>query len=235
MHSEEGKVGVMRRVVRKIIPFRIRWQIRHIVLGAPTSERGYLDHSIIPELGVPDRFHWNNYKMCARYIPEGASVLDAGCGSGCGSYFFAQKALRVVAFDYSKDALIFAKKHNSAPNIVYIRSDVDKFNYPDKFDIIFMLEFIEHHNNPRKVLDRMYSFLKKGGVMFVSTPRCPKGTGLTEGWHLFQFTDARLKEVFDGYDYEVRGYKDTHGEDNISDPFVEVKRAPGYFITVRAK
>ena len=155
------------------------------------------------------------------YIPTGASVLDVGCGSGFGSYLISQKAEKVVALDYSKAAINFAKKNNQAKNVDFILSNIDDFDYQEKFDVVVMIEFLEHNVQPKSVLKRITCLLKEEGMMIISLPVFPDGVPLKRGWHFHEFMDSRFRDVFKDYNYKVYGLK------NLA--FVEIDFSNGNF------
>jgi len=103
-----------------------------------------------------------------RFNPK--SVLDVGCSIGV-----LVKALRDLGVDaYGVDYSEYALSH--APKEVknYLkRAAVDKERLPFKdesFDMITMLELLEHLQDHRHVIAEANRVLKKGGVVFVTTP-----------------------------------------------------------------
>ena len=59
-----------------------------------TKERFYMDH--VGGHGIPAlRRHVNRYKWAASHVPQGSSVLDAGCGSGYGDHILLNMAATV--------------------------------------------------------------------------------------------------------------------------------------------
>ena len=78
------------------------------------------------------------------------SVLDYGCGSGMFVEFLNANGVHAVGYDK------FSDKHNAEP----------LFN---EYDIVVMVEVIEHLSSPFSELDHVYSKLKKGGKVYIET------------------------------------------------------------------
>lgn len=71
-------------------------------------------------------------------IPEGASVLDIGCGTGELCFKLCrQKHCKVVGLDLSLKMLRFAEEQNTDPNVTFVHGDAtDLSGYPDRsFDL----------------------------------------------------------------------------------------------------
>lgn len=86
-------------------------------------------------------------------VPEGASLLDIGCGTG--ELCFAlcrQKHCRVTGLDLSLKMIRFAEKRNTCPEVTFVHGDAtDLSAYPDhSFDYAVMLVFIHEHDEEKQ-------------------------------------------------------------------------------------
>ena len=67
---------------------------------------------------------------------------------------------------------------------------------PEKIDVIYMIEVIEHLDNPIASLRRLHGVLASGGIVFLSTPEGSSRPGETNAydgrWHLHFFTPRSL-------------------------------------------
>jgi len=67
---------------------------------------------------------------------------------------------------------------------------------PEKIDVVYMIEVIEHLDNPIANLSRLHRILADRGLLFLSTPegaRRPGATNAYDGrWHLHFFTPRSL-------------------------------------------
>jgi len=76
----------------------------------------------------------DNWEM----FPQGASVLDVGCGEGRNAIFLAQKGFIVDAFDISWTGLEKARKIAAAKetSVNFFREDLARFDFKKHYDII---------------------------------------------------------------------------------------------------
>lgn len=108
----------------------------------------------------------NHFVSC---LPEGGSVLDAGCGAGdpIARYLLAQR-LRVTGIDASSALLAIARTR--FPNGHWIRMDMRELSLPQRFDGIIGWDSF-FHLNPDEQRSALVSFchhLKSGGVLMIT-------------------------------------------------------------------
>jgi SAM-dependent methyltransferase len=102
--------------------------------------------------------------------PAAPRVLDVGSGNGGVSFAFATVAnARTHTLDLSPNAELSALR-----SIVPMRSTVgDGASLPftgDSFDLVLLLDTIEHVQRPRQVASEAMRVLRPGGVCVVTTP-----------------------------------------------------------------
>lgn len=103
-------------------------------------------------------------------------VLDYGCGVGTLDFFIAKMwKCDVLGIDVSREAMFLASKSAELMGI----SSVCKFqtvelwnkvNVDDKYDLVICIEVLEHIPNDSKTLSVLFSCLKSGGILLLSTP-----------------------------------------------------------------
>ena len=104
-----------------------------------------------------------------RALPQGAKVLDAGCGS-----FKTLKRLAKHRPDlqfYGVDILDVSSQCPSG--VVFAQADIDqgKIPFPDEqFDAIFFCHVLEHLYHPLNTLAELRRVLKPGGRIYVEGP-----------------------------------------------------------------
>ena len=100
---------------------------------------------------------------------RGKNVLDAGCGTGEIAFLIAKDgAKKVLGIDYSKEAILEAKKLHSRPNLSYECADLRKIK--GKFDIIVSLGTLEHLDYPFSALKNLRAKLNPGGHLIITCP-----------------------------------------------------------------
>jgi len=99
-------------------------------------------------------------------------VLELGCGNGnvlkvldraCPDGF-------VLGSDLYIEGLKFASGRTSRP---LLQADLLSLPFSIKFDVICLFDVVEHLPEDEKVLEYLHSFLKPGGVLFLTVPAHP--------------------------------------------------------------
>jgi len=157
----------------------------------------------VPERIVPDEtepgivaLHATRYEF-ALPLCAGKDVLDAGCGVGYGSAILADAARRVVGVDRSDDAIAYALRHYSRPNVEFAVDDLLELGQPDAaFDVVCAFEAIEHVADPSAHLVHVRRVLRPGGVYIASTPRVERTTLTPENpYHSVEFSQDDFRHL----------------------------------------
>ena len=106
-----------------------------------------------------------------KYPLRNLDILDIGCGGGLLSEPLYKIGANVTGIDASQKNINVAKLHAKKNNlkINYICSSAEKLNIKKKFHIILNLEIVEHVDNVDFFIKKSSKFLKKDGLMFIST------------------------------------------------------------------
>ena len=107
----------------------------------------------------------NNLKL------KGSKVLDLGCGGGLLCEAMTDNGADVVGIDASLKTIEIAKKHANEKNlkIDYLHTDIESFNYKEKFDAVICFELIEHVPDPNELIRQISKHIKPNGKLFLST------------------------------------------------------------------
>lgn len=156
-------------------------------------------------LNYIEKNHLWRYNETLQYI-QNKVVLDMCCGVGYGSFIMSDKAKKVIGVDDSKEAIDFAHKHYSKPNINHYWTDFLKMllYVKDKIDVIVAFEAIEHIKDTDKVFE---IFKKINPELFIlSTPhlKCPIGG------NKFHYRHYGMDEIVDRF-FSI-GYKPKRAE-----------------------
>ena len=106
-------------------------------------------------------------------------ILDAGCGAGNVALPLASLGHHVVATDRNWTSLNYARNRNGFQNLDLVRSELETIPLEGPFDVIVILEVLEHLKDPRSVLGRLHALAAPDGLLLVSVPN---GYGPSEAY-----------------------------------------------------
>lgn len=115
--------------------------------------------------------HNSRIKNIFSYLKDlkGKRCLDIGCGGGFFVNDMSQKGALVTGIDYSRAGIIFAKER--FPQLDFRIGSVynlDVFE-PNTFDVITLLDVIEHISDKNKALSEIKRVLKPEGLLIITT------------------------------------------------------------------
>ena len=131
--------------------------------------------------------HIERYRLAGGFIPPGARVLDAACGSGYGSAFL--KDCDYVGIDLDGSVLQYAGQNYAGAFEQLPIHEVDKLG---KFDAIISFETLEHLDDPIEGMSTLVSCLKPGGSLILSFPL----NHPDDIYHKTVFTPESVDELF---------------------------------------
>ncbi len=147
----------------------------------------------------------------SRGLPQGARVLDVGCGRGVVLGALADRGAQVHGVEVSAQA---ARGADSRVQLKIAPRLADA-GYPDHFfDQILIWHVLEHLEDPRGVLEEAHRILKPGGRLVVAVPNFsslqarwagPAWFHLDYPRHLYHFPLTALRRLLEstGFDLEV--------------------------------
>lgn len=142
-------------------------------------------------------------------------LIDVGCGIG---YFLEEAKKRgweVYGTEFTDEAMEICSKKG-----IYMNKGVlnPKDYNSQEFDVITSFEVIEHINNPREELQNFYKILRKGGMVYCTTPNFnsllryrlkEKYNVICYPEHLSYYTPKTLKYVFEKEGFRTKSIKAT--------------------------
>jgi 2-polyprenyl-3-methyl-5-hydroxy-6-metoxy-1,4-benzoquinol methylase len=130
----------------------------------------------------------------ARHIPPGGSVLDVGPNVGTALALAAARGWVASGVEINAEAARYCRERHGL-NVVAGKLESSDLTH-EHFDLVLMLDVIEHLLDPLATLRRVRDLLKRQGLLMISTPDIA-------GWasrllqvkpeeHLFYFTPQTL-------------------------------------------
>ena len=107
------------------------------------------------------------YNRFLVYLPAGAGILDAGCGSGRDSLCFMKKGYAVTMLDASEGMCKCAEELTGRKALCMPFADID---FADQFDGIWACASLLHISETEleKVFAKFHRALKRDGVLYAS-------------------------------------------------------------------
>jgi 2-polyprenyl-6-hydroxyphenyl methylase/3-demethylubiquinone-9 3-methyltransferase len=98
---------------------------------------------------------------------ENPKILDIGCGGGILTEKLAECGYDICGVDPSKESIEQAILHSKFSNASYINTEIEQID--SKFDIILIMEVLEHVDDIESFLYTAIKLLHSGGMLFFST------------------------------------------------------------------
>ena len=143
-------------------------------------------------------------------------LLDIGCGEGYFLEVARDNNFEIYGTEISPHAAELASKRLGKP--VFLGPLINADFQEGYFDIVCLIDVIEHFNNPCQQIRRIHRILKKGGLLCIHTPNLNSLYSKVMGqrWfqikpreHLFYFSDRSLPILLNRFKFNVRTLKAT--------------------------
>jgi 2-polyprenyl-3-methyl-5-hydroxy-6-metoxy-1,4-benzoquinol methylase len=144
-----------------------------------------------------------------KYAKSG-KLLDVGCSIGTFSVVAKNRGWEVYGVDINAQSVNYCLKKL---NLDVKAGDFEKLDFPeDFFDVIIMNDFLEHVGSPTRALKKANQFLKKGGVIFIVTPKIDSFMARIskENWlhlkpneHIFYFSSKTMGDILKRTGFET--------------------------------
>jgi SAM-dependent methyltransferase len=148
-------------------------------------------------------------KKWSKNAPDNASILDAG--SGFGQYVWRLsklgKNMQITSFDIKPEQIDdcnnFFWKIKLADRVIFKQADLTQINDTDQYNLVLLIDVLEHIEDDEKVMLNICKSLKQDGVLIISTP-------------------SNLGDMED-HDSENKGFIDEHVRDGYNKQDLEEK------------
>src|SRR6267142_934237 len=160
----------------------------------------------------------SSWGIVFKEVKDGEKVLDIGCSSGnLGAELIKRKNCVVDGIDIDPNDIKLAKKKLRKAFIVNIETDsLSALN--EKYDVVLMLDVIEHLIDPVEALRKVSKLLKPEGRLLFSVPNMAhvsvrldlllgelnyRQTGLLDNTHMHFYTEKSLLKILKAAGYSV--------------------------------
>ena len=156
----------------------------------------------------------NAHSIGILLVPPGSRVLDIGAADGSVARALTERGCEVVAIEIDPIAARAAERHCREVICADVETlDLDQALHGRTFDVVLMLDVLEHLHRPQALLERVSTVTAGHGVVIASIPnvthasvrlellhgRFPRtDTGLLDRTHLHFFDRPAVEELFAG-------------------------------------
>ena len=108
-----------------------------------------------------------DYERFLKYVPEGGSIVDMGCGSGRDLKYFREAGFKASGVDASETMCKVASEHSGCPVLF---CDALSWNPDEKYDAIWANGSLLHLYEDEIIdfLKTKSKYLKSGGILYFS-------------------------------------------------------------------
>ena len=138
---------------------------------------------------ITDFVYWKTKK-------KGLSILSIGCGTGSELESIQQYG-NVTAIDIQSEAVQYCRNKGFS----VIESDLLEFKPEQQYDVVVIMDVLEHIEDEEKAVNILYKLLKPGGDLLITVPACPflwsVHDELGEYPHIRRYTYRSLKIILE--------------------------------------
>lgn len=158
-------------------------------------------------------------------IPEGARVLDVGCGTGSISAMIRDRRRATVVGIEPHPARAEAARGRGLEVVTGLYSEAIPREH-GVFDVVLFADVLEHMEDPARALQSVKPALAAGGRVLASIPNVAHWSvrlrllggafdyaphGIMDATHLRWFTRRSVRRLFDGAGYEIDAFRAAAG------------------------
>lgn len=167
------------------------------------------------------------YDIAKRFVTKPGKVLDIGTSTGVMLDIFKGSGWETWGVEPSESSEIASQKGHKIKKAFFEKVTLPK----GYFDLVIANHTLEHMDDPGLVLKKIYSLLKKGGIIYIDVPNAG-GFGsriLGKSWpyrlpleHKSQFTRGTLSKAFKLAGFKVIHFESRSGLFEFANPVLEL-------------
>ncbi|MDO8571383.1 MAG: class I SAM-dependent methyltransferase [bacterium] len=134
---------------------------------------------IAPQFSATRHYPWDDLLPLTKIVRDGMSLLDVGCGNGRLLSLFKEKEIQYMGVDRSRGLITEAHKafEGDQRNPLFLEGDILSLDTIPKvkeqqFDIVASVAVLNHiptHELQMKAVRQLYTILKEGGTLCITT------------------------------------------------------------------
>lgn len=134
-------------------------------------------------------------KKFEKYLPEGGSVLDLGCGSGRDSLAFLEDGYEVTPLDGSSEMCALAEIHT---DLEVLNMTFEELDFEEVFDGIWACASLLHVPEEKMpdILKKIELALQPGGYVYISVKE-GDFQGIREDRYYVDYTKRKLVDLIE--------------------------------------
>lgn len=113
---------------------------------------------------------WIAAELRRAFGAQAVNVLDVGCGAGFLSNHLAATGFQVSGLDASAESLAVARRYDATASVRYELGDAYQLPFAaGSFQAVCAMDFLEHVDEPARVVAECARVLQPGGLFFFAT------------------------------------------------------------------
>jgi 2-polyprenyl-3-methyl-5-hydroxy-6-metoxy-1,4-benzoquinol methylase len=155
---------------------------------------------------IGERDFWSNVKTkLILDMIEGKNILDVGCGACTLSKILLEKSYNVTVIDSDEKAVEIAKKKG----LRGFKADIADWKTNTKFDCVIASDVLEHIDDDKRVIKKIYAILKPGGCLIINVPSYKFLFGKHDIYlgHKRRYSDGELKAKLEESGFEIESQR----------------------------
>lgn len=121
---------------------------------------GYDETFDVPHRKLYDMIAWD---LVHEVLPKKGVIVDAGCGSGRWVEKYLAMGYEVLGIEQSPKMIAELKSRFYGKRFVLVEGDMEKVEMPQVNDLVVAMGSVQYAENPGKLIQEFYRWLKPGG------------------------------------------------------------------------
>ncbi|TAN57974.1 class I SAM-dependent methyltransferase [Patescibacteria group bacterium] len=145
-------------------------------------------------------------ELIKKYVPPKSRFLEIGGGAGDFSRSLVKSGFGGKIIDYSKESHTLIKElSKGVKNLQIEKNNLFQLDKKEEYDLIIMFEVLEHLEQDKQAIKKIYSILKSGGYALISVPAKKR---LWDSWdemagHIKRYEKKELIDLLESQKLEI--------------------------------